>query len=76
MPGLYFETMERCTMGKRVHEEKFDTAMLPRIRGLMEKYDLKFNREEIIPDDDAMADRMFAASMEFAIETGLWFHES
>lgn len=72
MPGLYFETMERCTMGKRVHEEDFDIAILPRVRKLMEKYDIKFNREEIIPDDDAMADRLFAAAMEFAVETGLW----
>ena len=68
MPGLYFETMERCTEGKRVHEEDFDIAILPRIRRLMEKYEIEFNREEIIPSDDGMADRLFAASMEFAVD--------
>ena len=73
VPGLYFETMERCTMGKRVHEEAFDTAILPRVRALIEKYDLpRYNREEIIPSDDAAADRYFAAGMEFAVETGMW----
>ncbi len=72
MPGLYFDTMERLNMGKRVHEEDFDIAILPRIRRLVEKYEIKYDREEIIPSDDSMADRLFAAGLEFAVETGMW----
>lgn len=72
MPGLFFDTMERLNMGPRVHEEEFDTALLPRARALADKYDIRFDREHVVPDDDAMADRLFAAGVEFAVETGLW----
>lgn len=72
MPGLFFDTMERVHMGPRVHEEDFDTAILPRARKLAQKYNIQFDPNHIIPSDDGMADRLFAAAMEFAVETGLW----
>ncbi len=72
MPGLFFDTMERLNMGPRVREEAFDKAILPRVRALAEKYEIKLDPEQIVPSDDAMADRLFAAALEFAVETGLW----
>jgi methylamine--corrinoid protein Co-methyltransferase len=72
MPGLFFDTMDRLNMGPRVREAEFDKAILPRVRALADKYAIKFDRAEIIPADDAMADRLFAAAMLFAVETGLW----
>ena len=72
MPGLFFETMERLNMGPRVREDDFDKAILPKVRALADKYNIKFDRAEIIPSDDGMADRLFAAAMEFAVDTGLW----
>lgn len=72
MPGLFFDTMERLNMGKRVREEEFDTSLLPRARALASRYEIAFVRDHIVPDDDALADRLFAAGMEFAVETGLW----
>jgi methylamine---corrinoid protein Co-methyltransferase len=73
MPGLFFETMDRANMGRRVHEEDFDTAIMPRALALAKKYDIpKFDPAHIVTADDALADRLFAAAMEFAVETGLW----
>ena len=72
MPGIYFDTLERIDIGPRVREEDFDTAILPRARKLAKKYDIKYDRSVTVPNDDALADRMFAAGLEFAVETGLW----
>ena len=72
MPGMHFDTLERIDIGPRVREEEFDTAILPRARKLAKKYDIKYDRSVTVPNDDALADRMFAAGLEFAVETGLW----
>lgn len=72
MPGLHFEMMERVDMGPRVREQEFDLAILPKVRELAERFDIKYDPTTPIPDDDAMADRLFEAGMELAVEMGLW----
>ncbi len=72
MPGLHFEMMERADQGPRVREGEFDKSIFPRLKELIEKYQIKYDRSKPIPDDDAMADRLFAAGMEYAVEKGLW----
>ncbi len=72
MPGLHFEMMERVTQGPRVREEKFDQAILPKVRQLAATYDIAYDPAFPIPDDDAMADRLFEAGMMMAVEMGLW----
>jgi methylamine--corrinoid protein Co-methyltransferase len=72
MPGLFFDTMERIDEGPRVREEDFDLALAARTKDLAKKYDISYEPEQIVIDDDAMADRLFEAAMEFAVETGLW----
>jgi len=72
MPGLHFEMIERVDQGPRVRENEFDKSIFPRVKELAEKYDIKYDPAHPIPDDDAMADRLFAAGLEYAVEKGLW----
>jgi len=72
MPGLHFEMIERVDQGPRVRENEFDKSIFPRVKELAEKYDINYDPANPIPDDDAMADRLFAAGMEYAVEKGLW----
>jgi len=72
MPGLHFEMMERVDQGPRVLEKDFDRSISPKVKELAEKYSIKYEADEMIPDDDAMADRLFAAGMEFAVDLGLY----
>ena len=72
MPGLFFETMERADRGKRVKEEDFDLAIFSRAKEIVEKYEIQYDPKNPVPANDAMADRLFEAGMEFAEETGLW----
>jgi len=72
MPGLLFDTLERIDQGRRVKEQEFDMAIMPRVRQLCSRYDIKYDPAHPVPDDDAMADRLFAAALEMAVEAGLW----
>ena len=72
MPGLFFDTMERIHEGPRVVEKEFDLAIVRLSRKLAEKYEIEYDPEIVVTDDDEMADRLFAAGMEFAVEIGLW----
>jgi methylamine---corrinoid protein Co-methyltransferase len=72
MPGLFFDTMERSDEGPRMAEEDFDLNLAKRTKELVKKYEIKFDPEHVVNEDDAMADRLFEAAMELAAETGLW----
>ena len=72
MPGLHFDMMERVDQGPRVREKIFDQAIFPKVKKLAEKYNIKYDPAHPVPDDDGMADRLFEAGMEMAIDTGLW----
>jgi methylamine--corrinoid protein Co-methyltransferase len=72
MPGLHFEMLERIDQGSRVPEKDFDRSIYPRVKELAKKYEIKYDPNYPIPNDDAFADRLFAAGMEYAVEKGLW----
>ena len=59
MPGLHFDMMERVDQGPRVREETFDNSIFPRVKELAQKYEIKYDPDKVISDDDAMADRLF-----------------
>jgi hypothetical protein len=72
MPGLFFDTLDRADQGRRLKEEDFDLAIFSKAQELIEKFDIRYDPEFVVPDDDEMADRLFTAAMEFAVETGLF----
>jgi len=72
MTGLFFDTLDRLNTGPRVHEQDFDRSIFPRMKEMIARYEIKYNPAEPVPSDDDMADRLFAAGMEYAIEKGLW----
>ena len=72
MPGMFFDTLERIDQGPRVKERDFDMAIATRARKLAEKYGVAYDPAQPVPHDDALADRLFEAGMEMAVQTGLW----
>lgn len=72
MSGLYFETMERIHEGSRVKEREFDKGIARKSKELVEKYDIRYKSTRVVNTDDAMADRLFEAAMEFAVDRGLF----
>ncbi len=63
----------RLTVGEKIAEESFDLDRVYfTLKGLIEKYDIKYDPENPVPDDDAMADRVFEAAVEFFVECGVF----
>lgn len=65
--------MERAFTGPICTERDFDLGIfVPNLRRVIEKYDIKYDPENPVPADDSLADRVWAAAMEFLTETGVY----
>lgn len=71
------EVLKRAETGPMIEEKKFDLEIVTKtIREIVKKYGLKFNRAEIVPNDDEMADRLFEAGLECAVQTGIFCQDT
>jgi len=68
----FWEVLRRSENGELVEECDFNMRVVRAARKIVKKYDIKFNLEEVIPSDDALADRVFDAAMEFFLTVGVY----
>ena len=65
--------MERAFTGPICTERDFDLDIfVPNLRKVIEKYGIKYDPQNPVPSDDDLADRVWAAAMEFLCETGVY----
>ena len=71
---ISFETVvERAFTGPICTERDFDLEIfVPNLRRVVEKYGIKYDPQNPVPADDDLADRVWAAGMEFLGETGVY----
>lgn len=70
-----FDLFERSLTGPIMAEKDFDMKCVAGgIAKAVKKYDIKFDDEHIINQDDALADRVWEAAIEFLAECGV-FHQ-
>ncbi|ATW24863.1 monomethylamine:corrinoid methyltransferase [Candidatus Formimonas warabiya] len=69
----FLETMYRAENGPYAKETDFDLKLIYKTaRKLAQEYEIKYKPDEIINQDLAMADRVFAAGVEMAAQVGLY----
>ena len=68
----FWEVLERCGKGQRMQESDYDTLLYKSVSKLIEKYDIKFDPEQIVPDDDSLADRAYEAALELFEQVGFY----
>ncbi len=73
MTNSYLEIIKRSKNGPEVTKSDWDmeNVVVPVMR-LVKKYDLKWDRHEIIPEDNEMIDRVFRAGLELAELSGVY----
>jgi len=65
------QVIERAEEGPICTERDFDLRILaPKLNEVVKKYDIHFDREQIIPSDDSLADDLWKAAFELYLETG------
>lgn len=76
MPTLV-NFMERATSGPLMTEEAFNmNVLIPNIRKIVDEYDIHYNPEEPLSNDDELADRLFQAAIEFITRTGIYVDDT
>jgi methylamine--corrinoid protein Co-methyltransferase len=69
----YIEMMERAQTGEFIKENDWDLQRVAlTTRQLVKKYRLEWDRGRIVTDDDALADAVFQAGLELAVQLGAY----
>lgn len=69
--------LDKAENGPIIEEVDHDRQYIhKRIVELIKKYDVSWDKDTMVPADDALADRVFEAGMELARETGLYCLDS
>ena len=72
MPDL-LDFMEQATKGLILSEEDFNMKrLIPNVRKIVREFDIRYTPENPVSSDDALADRLFEAAVEFIIRTGVY----
>lgn len=67
------EVLHRAETGPVMEEADFERRLVaPTIKRLIKEYEIKFDKNAVVPSDDDLADRLFQAGLEFASEVGLF----
>ena len=67
------ECSSRFISGRSITEEEFDLeCVYPKMKEVIQKYEIRFDPENPVPDDDALADRVFEAAVELLSEVGIY----
>lgn len=68
-----YDILRRAEEGVYIEERDFDLKIVARTaKKLVKEYDIKFDREEIVTSDNTLADDVFNAGFEMALETGMY----
>ena len=68
----YQEVLNRAETGPLMKEGLYDRKVGQVARELVKKYNIKFDPENIVNSDDALADRVFEAALDFIVELGVY----
>ncbi len=75
--GRLLEVMYRAETGPIIEETDFEAKLITStVKKLTSKYELKFDKSTIVPSDDDLADRVFQAGLEFAVEVGMFCQDT
>jgi methylamine--corrinoid protein Co-methyltransferase len=75
--GRLLEVMYRAETGPIIEEADFEARLITStVSQQIKKYDLHFDKATFVPGDDDLADRVFQAGLEFAVEVGMFCQDT
>jgi methylamine--corrinoid protein Co-methyltransferase len=72
----FWDVYERSESGPFVREADFDRQLGEAAARVVRKYSLRFDRDQVVPHDDDLADRMYQAGLELFLELGIFCRDS
>lgn len=68
----FWEVVRRSENGELLAERDYDMRVIKASKRVVKAYDIKFNREEVIPSDESLPDRVFDAAVDFFLDVGIY----
>ncbi len=76
MPDL-LDYLERTVTGPIVTQQNFNMKVLiPNIRNIAREFEIKYDPNNPVPSDNRLAGRLYEASIEFLVRTGLYCNDT
>lgn len=73
----FIDVLDRAATGPMMTQKDFDVKVfIPALRKVLKKYDLKWDKKQVVSTDDALADRVFEAAVEFYSEVGTYITDT
>ena len=70
-PWRINEVLDRAEAGPICLDKDFDLKVLvPKLRDVIKKYGIKFDRDNLVPNDNSQADDLWKAALELYLEVG------
>jgi methylamine--corrinoid protein Co-methyltransferase len=70
--GRLLDVLDRAETGPLIDEKEFERKLVAQTgKRLIAEHGLKYDPKTVIPADDAQADRLFEAGLEFAVTVGM-----
>ncbi|NPE27981.1 monomethylamine:corrinoid methyltransferase [Methanococcoides sp. SA1] len=67
-----YQIVDQMLNGKKIEEREHERLLYETNLYLVEKYDIHFDKEEMVPSDQNMADRVFEAAIDLMEEVGVY----
>ena len=68
---------QRASQAPKVTDESFDLDCLyMTLQQLVKKYDIRYDPDNPVPSDDQMADRVWAAAIDFFVNCGVYYKDT
>ena len=72
----FWDVIGRSESGPLVKEKEFDLRVGQVARQMVEKYDIKYDPQNVIPADDGLADRVYQAGLDLFLELGIYCRDT
>lgn len=73
----FLDIYERALKGPVMSEKDFDMKLfIPRLKRLVNEYGIQYDRENPVPSDDAAADNLYNAALDFMMEAGVYCQDT
>jgi len=71
-----WDVIGRSESGPYIKEDKYDWQIGLTAGELVKKYDIRFDPEQVVPEDDDLADRVYQASLDLFLELGIYCRDT
>lgn len=72
----FWEVVRRSETGKLIDEDIFNRRIYELANQMVDKYDIAYDPDEVVPADDDLADRMYQAGLDLFLELGVYCRDT